>query len=57
MLHHKRHGVEGVYDKNQELELRASGFAAWERHIVNLALEAELADQLDVPVEAIAAAD
>lgn len=34
MLNHKRKGIEGIYNKNQELELRAAGFALWERDLL-----------------------
>lgn len=40
MLNHKRKGIEGVYDKNLELELRRSGFAAWESFLSGLAIKA-----------------
>jgi integrase len=49
MLNHKRKGMEGIYNRNQELELRAAGFAAWERHLVDLAIAAEVAEWLLVP--------
>ncbi|KQX23368.1 hypothetical protein ASD39_05935 [Sphingomonas sp. Root50] len=53
MLNHRRHGMEGIYDKNQQLELRAAGFAAWERHIVGLVVELKLVEELSVPPDAI----
>ncbi|PNP96972.1 hypothetical protein [Sphingobium sp. SA916] len=49
MLNHKRKGIEGVYDKNQELDLRASGFAAWERFLANVASAVGLSTLLGVP--------
>ena len=53
MLNHKRLGVEGVYDKNQELERRATGFAAWERHIVQMLVGLGLSQELDVPQDMV----
>lgn len=47
MLNHKRKGIEGVYDRNQELGLRAAGFAAWEAFLRKLAGVAEVADELN----------
>lgn len=55
MLNHRRHGMEGIYDKNQQLELRAAGFAAWEKHIVGLAVELNLVEEFNIPAEAIPA--
>ncbi len=52
MLNHKRKGIEGIYNKNQELELRAEGFALWERHLVAIARAAEAGDDLLVPQDA-----
>jgi len=49
MLNHKRKGIEGVYNKNQELELRAEGFASWERHLLGLARNAGVAETLLAP--------
>jgi len=49
MLNHKRKGIEGVYDKNQQLELRAAGFAAWEAFLSGLARELGLAVHLAIP--------
>lgn len=46
MLNHKRKGIEGVYDKNQELELRAGGFAVWEAYLRAIALERGVAGPL-----------
>lgn len=37
MLNHKRKGIEGIYNKNQELELRAAGFEAWENFLLTIA--------------------
>lgn len=50
MLNHKRKGIEGVYDKNQEVELRASGFAAWEAFLLNIAKSAKCAAKLMAPM-------
>lgn len=47
MLNHKRKGIEGIYDRNQELGLRAAGFAAWETFLRKLAGVAEVADELN----------
>jgi integrase len=49
MLNHKRKGIEGVYDRNEELELRAAGFAAWETFLAELAASVGSADRLGVP--------
>ncbi len=49
MLNHKRKGVEGVYDRNEELELRAAGFAAWEAFLRGLAMSIGAAERLNVP--------
>lgn len=49
MLNHKRRGIEGVYDRNEELELRAAGFAAWERFLAELARSLGCAEGLGVP--------
>lgn len=49
MLNHKRKGIEAIYNRNQELELRAEGFAAWERHLVGLAHSAGVAESLLAP--------
>jgi hypothetical protein len=46
MLNHKRKGMEAIYDKNQELELRAAGFAAWEALLIGLAAKAGVASRL-----------
>lgn len=50
MLNHKRKGIEDIYNKNQELELRAAGFAAWESFLTGIAIEAGAADSLLLPV-------
>lgn len=50
MLNHKRRGMEGIYDKNQELELRAAGFAAWEKFLIDLARTTGRAEALGVPM-------
>jgi hypothetical protein len=50
MLNHKRKGMEGVYERNEELELRAAGFAAWEAFLVELAAPVRCADRLGVPL-------
>lgn len=47
MLNHKRKGIEGVYDKNQELELRAAGFAAWEAFLLDVAAAGNATDRLN----------
>lgn len=49
MLNHKRKGIEGIYNKNQELELRAEGFAAWEKHLLAIADKHSVGDQLLAP--------
>lgn len=46
MLNHKRKGMEDIYNKHQELELRAAGFAVWERHLLSIAAEQGVAVQL-----------
>ncbi len=51
MLNHKRKGLKAVYDKNQELELRAAGFAAWEAHLMKIAIEVGVIEQLGVPLD------
>jgi integrase len=53
MLNHKRKGLEAVYDKSQELELRAEGFAAWETFLLSIASAAGVADRLDTPDPAL----
>jgi hypothetical protein len=49
MLNHKKKGLEAIYDQNDELELRADGFARWERSLVEIAEEMEVAGFLSVP--------
>jgi integrase len=49
MLNHKRKGIEGIYNRNQELELRAAGFSAWEDHVLGLARSAGVAERLSAP--------
>ena len=49
MLNHKKKGLDGVYDQNEELELRRAGFAAWERFLLGLAIEAGVAALLGAP--------
>ena len=50
MLNHKRKGIEDIYNKSQELELRAAGFAAWESFLTRIAVESGAADSLLLPV-------
>ncbi len=50
MLNHKRKGIEGIYNKNQELELRAAGFAAWENFLLTIAHTTGSATGLMAPV-------
>lgn len=49
MLNHKRKGVEAIYNKDEELELRADGFARWESFVVGIAEKAGLAPLLGIP--------
>ncbi|MFM5929406.1 MAG: tyrosine-type recombinase/integrase [Novosphingobium sp.] len=49
MLNHKRKGIEGVYDRNLELELRSEGFAAWEKFLLNIATSAKVLEHLCPP--------
>ncbi|WP_183029931.1 tyrosine-type recombinase/integrase [Altericroceibacterium spongiae] len=49
MLNHKKKGLEAVYDTNEELDLRAQGFAAWETFLLSIASAAGVADKLDGP--------
>ena len=49
MLNHKKKGLDGIYDQNEELELRRAGFAAWERFLLGLAIEAGVAALLGAP--------
>lgn len=53
MLNHKRKGVEAIYNKDEELELRADGFARWEHFIADIARRAGVADQLAVPLASV----
>jgi hypothetical protein len=55
MPDHKRKGIEGIYNKNQELELRAAGFALWERDLLVRARAAGVAADLLIPPDASAA--
>lgn len=48
MLNHKRKGMRAVYDKSQELELRAAGFAAWESFLIQIAMNCGAANDLDI---------
>jgi len=50
MLNHKKKGLDFIYDQNEELDLRRAGFAAWERFLVERAIEAEVADPLGAPL-------
>lgn len=54
MLNHKRKGIEDIYNKNQELELRAAGFAAWEEFLGRIAIEVGAAESLLLPAERVA---
>ncbi|MFA7585039.1 MAG: integrase family protein [Novosphingobium sp.] len=49
MLNHKRKGIEGVYNKNQELELRAEGFAKWEAFLTRIAISVQVGSYLNIP--------
>lgn len=51
MLNHKRRGIRAIYDKNQELELRAEGFAVWEAHLRRIAFDVGAAKALGLEVE------
>lgn len=51
MLNHKRKGIEGIYNRNQELELRAEGFALWERYLLDLLGKAGVGQDLLVPLD------
>ncbi|PQM27777.1 hypothetical protein CVO77_04215 [Sphingopyxis lindanitolerans] len=57
MLNHKKKGLEAIYDQNDELELRADGFARWERSLVEIAEEMKVAGFLGVPYPYPAAPD
>lgn len=46
MLNHKRKGMEDIYDKSQELELRSAGFAVWERYLLGIADREKVASEL-----------
>jgi len=50
MLNHKRKGIEGVYDKNEELELRTEGFAVWETFLLKTAVAAGVSAFLNAPL-------
>jgi integrase len=49
MLNHKKKGLDGIYDQNEEFELRRAGFAAWERFLLDAAVEAKVAGFLSAP--------
>ena len=49
MLNHKRKGIEGVYNKGQELDLRSAGFKSWEAFLLNIARNANVARTLLAP--------
>ncbi|MGB5777674.1 MAG: integrase family protein [Allopontixanthobacter sediminis] len=49
MLNHKRKGIEGVYDKNLQLELRAAGFEAWESFLCGLIAKTDHRNRLGIP--------
>jgi integrase len=49
MLNHKKKGLDFIYDRNEELELRRAGFAAWERFLLDLATNAGVSDALAGP--------
>ena len=49
MLNHKRKGIEGVYDKNAQLDLRADGFRRWEEFLLSLAECTSTAEALMCP--------
>lgn len=50
MLNHRRKGIEGIYNKNQELGLRAAGFATWEAFLADIAIKQGISEELEVPV-------
>lgn len=54
MLNHKRKGMEGIYNKNQELELRAAGFAAWDAFLQAIAENLGLSSALGAPEDRLA---
>lgn len=47
MLNHKKKGLDGIYDQNEELELRRKGFMAWEGFLLNVAQTAGVAVPLN----------
>ncbi|WP_340314958.1 tyrosine-type recombinase/integrase [Rhizorhabdus argentea] len=49
MLNHKRRGIEGVYDKNAQLDLRADGFRRWEEFLLSLVECTSTAEALMCP--------
>lgn len=49
MLNHKRKGIEAIYNRCQELELRAAGFKAWEEFLIARAESAGCGALLEVP--------
>ena len=49
MLNHTRKGMDRIYDANEELALRAAGFAAWERFLIERATAVGVADRLNIP--------
>lgn len=46
MLNHKKKGLEEVYDRNEELDLRQAGFAAWEAYLLEIAEASGAAEPL-----------
>lgn len=46
MLNHKKKGLDGIYDQNEELELRRKGFAAWEHFLLQIAQSVGVTAQL-----------
>lgn len=51
MLNHKKKGLDGIYDQDEQLELRAAGFAAWEAFLLELARKAGVAESLNAPID------
>lgn len=49
MLNHKRHGLEDIYNRSEELGLRAAGFLAWEAHLAAIAHRVGVADAVEIP--------
>jgi integrase len=47
MLNHKKKGLDGIYDQNEELELRRKGFAAWEHFLLQIAQTTGMTEQLN----------